>query len=77
MAEVEESIAVYVGFGDMEISADQRDKERVEEPVDKFQKQLCSFVNVRFGKLGVTVLIWQSKPGYGRNLNHISVVCIH
>lgn len=74
MAEVEKPVPVCVGFGYMEVRANQRDEERVKEPVDELKKHLCAFAHVGIGNFCVVVVAGWAQPGYFRDLGSVSTI---
>jgi len=73
MAEVEKSVPMRVGLRYVEVCADQRNEERVEEPVDELDKYLRTFIYVRLGYICVAVLAGWAQPSYVRNLGSVSI----
>ena len=73
MAEVEKSVPMRVGLRYVEVCANQRNEERVEEPVDELEKYLRTFIYVRLGYLCIVILAGWAQPGYSRDLGSLSV----
>ena len=73
MAEIEKPVPMRIGLRYVEVCADQRNEERVEEPVDELEKYLRTLIYVRLGHLCVVVLAGWAQPGYVRDLGSLSI----
>lgn len=49
MAEEKETVAMSLRFGDVEVSPDKRNQNRIKEIVDELVQQLGAFLQIRLG----------------------------
>jgi hypothetical protein len=73
MAEIEKSVPVCARLCYVEVRTDQRNEERVKEPVSELEKYLRTFFHVRLGYFCVDFFVGWAQPSYVRDLGSINM----